>query len=153
MQRTFANRGFSLIGALLVVLIISMTIAVIGSVFIKSQKIGHGVKVFKTTKEAAEATATSIISAIDNGTLTLSPSNCPDCSATGCGVCKVIDLNGSGLGNLVTAVENSPYFESGSVSACLISNCTAGGKNIYTIKVTVSSKDGSKTTIYFIYQK
>ncbi|HID79092.1 MAG TPA: type II secretion system protein [Aquifex aeolicus] len=145
MQKAFANKGFSLIGALLVVLIISMTIAVIGSVFLKSQKIGKAVKTFKTTKEAAEATAQVIIQSIDKGSLTTASGckvNC-DSSETKCEITLPPDIR--------TGIEKSSNIKE--VKAYLLKNCSVGFFKIYTIRVSATAKDGSKTTIYFIYQK
>jgi uncharacterized protein (UPF0333 family) len=144
MQRIFEDRAFSLIGALLVVLIISMTIAVIGSVFLKSREISHAVRTFKTTSEAAEATAQVVIQEIDNGTLST------NCTTVGCDSSDTrceIDLPS----DIEESIRQSSNIED--VKAYLLKNCTSGSYNIYTVEVEATAKDGSKTTVFFIYQK
>jgi hypothetical protein len=121
-----------------------MTIAVIGAVFLKSREMTHAVRTFKTAAEAAESTAQVIIQEIDNGTLST------NCTTVGCDSSDTrceIDLPS----DIEESIEQSSNIED--VKAYLLKNCTADGYNIYTIEVEATAKDGSKTTVYFIYQK
>ena len=101
----------------MVVLIISMTIAVIGSVFLKSREISHAVRTFKTTSEAAEATAQVVIQEIDNGTLST------NCTTVGCDSSDTrceIDLPS----DIEESIRQSSNIED--VKAYLLKNCSSG---------------------------
>ena len=138
------KKGFTLITALLMVLFVSLAMAIIGTVFVKSTQISAGVKVFKTTKEAAQTTANVIIDEIDNGSLSAS------CNP-GCGGGSPCQINLPA--DLENAIKSSQNIES--ATAYLISNCTdpTTGAQIYTIKVDVKAKNGATTHIFFIYEK
>ena len=151
------NKGFSLIGALLLMVIVTATIAVIGAIFLNSLRIQHGMKVYKTTKEAAEAAAYGIIDHINHNMGNL-PVNCTDSSGNPCNLdCSnttnclcLIDWDKSpDLKNIADAIQNSPAIGQ-KPKAYLLRNCTEGAAQIYTIKVNVKSKNGG-TTVYFIY--
>lgn len=150
------KKGFSLIGALLVMVIVTLTIAVMGTLFLKSQQIATGVKTYKTSKEAAEALSQAVIETIEtNGTVPIS--ECRDSSGNPCTVgcspsdCKcLINWDDPSLQKIKEAVEKSL---GGEPVGYLLANCTASdGSRVYTIEVTANSTSGSHTTVYFIYQ-
>ncbi len=132
----------SLVSALLVMVIVSMAIALIGYLMVGSMKVSHELKVFKTTREAAEGVAFAVIGDIDEGNLQVQSGCSVDCAPdeTGCPI------------ELPPEIENAleDYI---SVNATLLRNCTDGVSQIYTILVEAEAKDGTKTRIYFIYQK
>jgi hypothetical protein len=141
------KKGFTLLTALLMVLFVSLAMAVIGTALLKSTQIGHGIKVFKTTKEAAETTAYAVIKKIDS---------LPPCTPTSTkGSCSFYDhdceITDKVIPDVKEIVEKSSNIEE--VNAYLISNCTEGTSHIYTIEVKATAKNGATTTIYFIYKK
>ena len=158
--RKNGKKGFSLIAALLVMLIVTLTVAVMGTIFVKEQQIATGVKTYKTSKEAAEALAQAVIEAIsdpkNNGNVPTK--GCRDSSGNPCTLgcsasdCKcLIDWDADPtLQKIKEAVEKSLGAEP---VGYILSNCTASdGSRVYTIEVTANSTSGAHTTVYFIYQ-
>ena len=141
------KKGFTLITALLMVLFVSLAMAVIGTVFVKSTQISGGIKVFKTTKEAAETTAYVIMEDIDNGNLKIESGCTVDCDSSSSS-CE-IELPEQ----IKWAIKKSKTMEG--VTAYLISKCpgSTSGSQIYTIKVEAKAKNGATTNILFIYEK
>ena len=150
------KRGFSLIGALLLLVIVSMTMAVIGTLFLKSLKVQHELKVYKTTKEAAESAAYAVIEYIDSeGEPPVK--NCkddtgnpctPNCSDSNCR-CE-IDWDAGELKEVKEAIEKSPTIGQ-PPQGYLLKKCTEGDTKIYTIEILVSGSAGGGTRILFIY--
>jgi uncharacterized protein (UPF0333 family) len=143
------KKGFTLLTALLMVLFVSLAMAVIGTAFLKSTQIGHGIKVFKTTKDAAESSAYAVMEEIKNGNLELkgncTPTNTDSCSKySDCEIVLPPDIE--------AAIKKASGIED--VKAYLLSNCTdSSGLQIYTIQIEANATTGARTTIYFIYRK
>ena len=155
--RKNGKKGFSLIAALLVMLIVTLTVAVMGTIFVKEQQIATGVKTYKTSKEAAEALSHAVIETI-NSEGNIPVSNCEDSSGNPCTLgcaasdCRcLIDWDADPtLQKIKEAVEQSLGAEP---VGYILSNCTASdGSRVYTIEVTANSTSGAHTTVYFIYQ-
>jgi len=153
------EKGFSLIGALLLVVIVTATVAVLGTLIVHSQRLTTEVKVYKTTKEAAESAAYAITNTIDSeGDI---PVNCTDkntgapcsvgCNASSDCICKIEWDSDPLLQKIKESIEKSL---GETPEGYLLANCTQpDGTVLYTIEVIVPSKSGTKTTVYFIYQK
>ncbi len=154
------QKGFSLISALLIAVIVMATVAVLGMLIMKSQRLSSEIKIYKNTKEAAEAAAYAIITTIDNkGDI---PLNCTDvntgspcslgCSSSSNCICKVDWDKDPLLKKIEEAIEKSPTIEN-PPEGYLLTNCTKpDGTTLYTIEVVVPSKTSTKTTLYFIYE-
>ena len=154
-----SNKGFSLVGALLLVAIISLTMAVIGALFLKTLRVQQGVKIYKTTKEAAESAAYGLVYYMESNSGQLPIGTCTDASGNSCtldcsnSTCKcTIDWNkDSELKEIADAIKNSPAIGEYPVGYVL-KNCTDGTRQIYTILVSVNSTQGAGgTKIMFIY--
>ena len=132
-----------MVSALLLMVIISMAIALIGYLTISSIQVGGTLKTYKTTKEAAESVAYSVINEIDSDNLTTE--NCTvGCSPNEKG-CQI---------KLPPDIENIIKTSGFSYNATLLRNCTDDyGNQIYTIRVEVNKSNGTKSVIYFIYRK
>jgi len=122
-------------------IIVSMAIALIGYLTVSSIQVKGTLKTYKTTKEAAESVAYTIINEIDSGNLT---TNCSvDCTNNEKG-CPI---------KLPPDIEKAIKASGLSYNATLLRNCTDGVNQIYTIKVEVNKNNGTKTNIFFIYKE
>ena len=123
-------------------IIVSMAIALIGYLTVSSIQVKGTLKTYKTTKEAAESVAYSVINEIDSDNLTTE--NCTvGCSPNEKG-CPI---------TLPPNIEKAIKVSELSYNAILLRNCTDGVNHIYTIKVEVHRNNGTKTNIFFIYKE
>jgi Tfp pilus assembly protein PilX len=142
------KRGLSLITALLIMLIITFSIAVVYMMATNSAIVQGQVQQYKSSKQAAESVAVTVAQAIDEGKLSSATECDPGCSSSST-PCK-IDLQKLAP-ELYTALQNSHM----SAEAYLVRNCTSsnGYTHIYTIEVEAQTQQGTRTHIYFIYKK
>ena len=153
------QKGFSLVGALILVAIISLTMAVVGTIFLKTLRVQHGIKIYKTTKEAAESAAYGLVDYMKSNSGQPPIGSCTDANGNSCtldcsnSTCKcTIDWNKSPeLKSIADAIKNSPAIGEYPVGYVL-KNCTDGTTQIYTILISVNSTQGAGgTKIMFIY--
>ena len=123
--------------------VISMAIALIAYLSISSVHVGGTLKIYTTTKEAAESAAYSVVNEIESNTLSSDCDHPVGCSnnETGCPI------------KLPPDIEKAIKVSGLSYNATLLRNCTDGITQIFTIKVEVNKANGTKTTIFFIYKK
>ncbi len=157
--RNASSKGFSLVGALILVAIISLTMAVIGTIFLKTLRVQHGIKIYKTTKEAAESAAYALVDYMESNLGQPPIGSCTDANGNSCtldcsnSTCRcTIDWNKSTeLKNIADAIKNSPAIGEYPVGY-ILKNCTDGTTQIYTILISVNSTQGAGgTRIMFIY--
>jgi len=142
MFKSILQKGVSLVSALLLMIVVSMAIALIGYLAVSSIQVKGTLKTYKTTKEAAESVAYTIINEIDSGNLAINCDHTVGCSNNekGCQI-KIPP-------NIEKAIKASGL----SYNATLLRNCTDGVNQIYTIKVEVNKNNRIKTNIFFIYE-
>jgi len=130
----------SLVSALFVMLAASLAIALIGYLMFGSLKVSREMKLFKSTKEAAESVAHSVIGTIESGNLSCPSVGCsPD--ATPCPI------------DLPPAVERALEASNMTATAYLLRRCETPQGTLYTVEVNATAEStGTKTVIYFIYQ-
>ena len=132
------RKGFSLIAALIVLVIVTITVAALGMFFIGSLKVDTKLKIYKTTKEAAESVAYYIIENISSLKCSISNSSCP----------------GGFECNLSTEMEKSLTASHIDVKVCSLKQIsTPSGTTIYIFQINATKADGAGTTIIFGYEK
>ena len=145
MSKGLSKRGVSLISVLLLMVIISLAIALIGFLTVNSIQVSENLQVYKTTRDAAESVAYSIIDEIENYGAPETDNCTVGCNNSTSSACP-IELPS----NIVQTLKASNL----SYQAYLLRNCTdTYGNTIYTVKVVVSKNNGTETNIIFIYEK
>jgi len=139
----------SLIAVLMVLFIVSAALTLLGYLMLRSERMGHRVSQFKTTKQAAESIAVAVMDSIEGGYLDLV---CTDNVTSWCPLTFEGGKNGTCFVVLPPELEKA-LAESGlSGRAVLLAICTQNSTANYAIRVNATAADGSKTNIYFIYQ-
>ena len=152
------KKGFSLPIALILLIIVTATIALIGTLFLKAFKVQVGMKNHYQTLMNVETAARGLMDYISshNGSL---PLNCTTatglpctqgCASTTNCICRVDWNADSVLANLKVTVENATNVK-GTLSAYLLRNCTSGNSTMYLMKVVLEGQDGDLATVYFAY--
>jgi len=135
------RKGFSLVAALIVLVIVSITVAALSKFFIGSLKVGSEVKIYKTAKEAAESVAYVVVDKLEKIDINPSELTCvnraPECSTsnTDC-------TNDVVKGELADSLRSSGM----NATVTLVYKC----KGVYIVKVEVSKGD-KKSAILFGY--
>ncbi len=144
MLKTLSKKGISLVSVILLMIIISLAIALVGYLTVGSIQTSGNLKVYKTTREAAESVSYEIINEIENYGAPETNNCTVGCNDTSSACLIKIPSN------IVQALKASNL----SYQAYLLRNCTdTYGDTIYTVKVVVSRNNGTKTNIIFIYEK
>lgn len=152
------NGGFSLVAALFLMVMVTATVALVGTMFIKSLRLQVGMKLHRSALTAAETAAGGLMDYVseNNGSLpvvckTAGGLSCSvGCSASESCICSVDWSASSQLSSLKDAVENSSDIK-GNLSAYLLRNCTFGNSTIYLVEIGVKGKMGDTAYVYFAY--
>ena len=132
------RKGFSLIAALIVLVIVTITVAALGKFFISSLKVASHLKVYKTAKEAAESVAYYVIENISSLDCSIPDSSCP--SGYRCA--------------LSSEIENSLNASHIDIKICLEKKIsTSSGTTIYVFQINATKANDGGTTIIFGYEK
>ena len=151
------NKGFSLPAVLFIIVLVTATIALVGTLVIDALKIQYHYKFFKGTQRVAEAAALTLMDYVkNNGNL---PVVCTDqygnpctldCSASEDCQC-VIDWNASAeLSTLKTSAEASTDVR-GTLEGYLLRNCTSGDSQIGLVEIKVYNRLRTTSYVYFAY--
>ena len=131
------RKGFSLVAALIVLVIVTITVAALGKFFIGSLKVGSQLKVYKTTKEAAESVAYYVIEDIDSLNCTTSSSCSANC------IC-----------NMSSDLYQSLQASNINATIVLLRKISTSSGTIYIFQINATKQNGGGvTTIIFGYEK
>jgi len=135
------RKGFSLVTALLVMVIVSVTVAVLTKLFVGTLKVQTQVRTFNTVREAGETVAYTAAQKLSDDELSCA-NGVPECQQLNPPKdCTDEVINGT----LKEALENSGIKNA---TVYLLSKCN----NLYVFEID-ATKNGAQVKIIFGYQK